>query len=264
MLFALWQDGETATCANWVLPSLFLQDLIPLCSKSTGAHATVWWASELSQTKVNPAAKGWLLAQKGSLSSVSLHSHGCQCWHKGSVGPSSGWRQLFLTLWTCALACSHQEPVMHLSLEAQTRPFAHSALAAHPGLSRASESSTFPAELDYSTYLSTHVDSCYKAQVFMYCCGMCFDLLPKWDSITHSLLSAFEITTVTSFCKYVLHQQKKFLNRPAECIAHAFIYRYVQHQWAEKSILFSISLLVTKFPSWNWPLLLHSCNTDHL
>lgn len=74
----------------------------------------------------------------------------------------------------------------------------------------------------------------------------------------------FEITTVTSFCKYVLHQQKKFLNHPAECIAHAFIYRYVQHQWAEKSILFSISLLVTKFPSWNWPLLLHSCNTDHL
>lgn len=60
--------------------------------------------------------------------------------------------------------------------------------------------------------------------------GLCFDLPPKWESITHLLLTVFEIKTVTSFCKYTLHQQKQFLNHPAELIAHTFIYQYVQHQ----------------------------------
>lgn len=75
---------------------------------------------------------------------------------------------------------------MNLSPEAETSPFARSALAARFGLASFFESSTLPAELDYSMYLSTHADSCSKAQVFMYRDGMCFDLLPKWESITYS------------------------------------------------------------------------------
>lgn len=115
---------------------------------------------------------------------------------------------------------------MKPSLEAETSPFARSTLTAHLGLASPFESSTLPAELDYSTYPSTHVDSCYKAQVFTYCDGMCFDLLPKWESITYLLFSASEIKAVTSFCKYALHQQKQFLNRPpAECIARDVICR---------------------------------------
>lgn len=100
---------------------------------------------------------------------------------------------------------------MNLSREAGTSPSVHSAPVAHLDLDSPSGSSTLPAELDYRVFLSTHVGSCYKAQAFLHCAGMYFDLPPKWESITYSLLSAFETRAVTSSCKRVLHQQKQFL-----------------------------------------------------
>lgn len=93
-------------------PSLFPQDLIPFHSTSSAAHAAVWWASELSQTKVNPAAMGWALAQTGPPACSHRAAGASPVWGQAATEGSSLW-----LLWTCALACSHQElPVMHLSL----------------------------------------------------------------------------------------------------------------------------------------------------
>lgn len=161
VLVALWQDDETAP-----------------------------------RTEGNSAARGWALAPRAPCTASSL-SQGCRCWP--SVAPGTDWRQLLLTvplcpcLFTLRAWCHAPEP------RSSTRPFAHSA---HLGLSSGFESSVFRQSwIAACIYPYTFFDSCYKAKVIMLCCGRCCDLPPKWESITCSLLSVFEIKTVTSFCK---------------------------------------------------------------